>query len=119
MGAILTARHSLPAVLAFAAACSYINDFDLEQCKEDKDCAKRGTPYKNYVCLENLCKATLACSGDTADADCSKRLPNYICDDTKMECVPPDCLSNEECEEELGRPTATCTNGRCEDPKWG
>jgi hypothetical protein len=119
MRAFLSTRYgSMAAALGLFAGCSFIQDYDLEQCEKDRDCGKRGAGYANHVCVENLCRPFLSCS---SDAQCQSRggnLAKYICNDD-MQCVAPDCETHEDCQEDGERPTASCTAGRCGDPAWG
>jgi hypothetical protein len=101
------------AALGLAAGCSLYNDYDLEQCERDADCARRGRA--DFICQDNLCSA-FDCS---SDAECSAR-PGFegtICEE--QVCTTPRCSDDAACRSELDSPTASCVEGRCADPEWG
>src|SRR5438128_208850 len=95
--AVLTLAMAASPLLA---SCTLIQDLDVQQCTKDKDCAKYGADYKEYVCQSDVCVA-LTC---TKDDDCSSHggtLSNYVCGDNQR-CAPPECTDKSMCTAKYG-----------------
>jgi hypothetical protein len=97
----------VPAALAIMAqsSCTPMTARDLEQCKVDADCTKRGADFRQTRCdvAQGVCVATSAelySQGEcTKHSDCAARGPTFVCSERGNRCID---LKSQDCDRVIG-----------------